>query len=615
MESEGRDLEAQAWHGVAARFDSDADHAARSNDSEPAQRRAGVAPGFVAAVSRFPIPDWNRFPDDLPPAELAMDSSMTSIAFVDSAAEAGLHFRYVNSGDAALTILHMQETYGGGVAVLDYDADGWADVYLPQGGEWPPRADDDLHIDRLFRNMADGGFQDATDLAGIRETGFSQGATVGDFDNDGFPDLYVANVGRNTLLHNNGDGTFTDVSNHAGPDGEAWTTSCLMADLDGDAFPDLYTVNYLSGEDVFTRICLGSDGQPAACSPDVFDGAPDELFLNLGDGRFVARSDSAGVALASGKGLGVVAADFEGTGRLNLFIANDQVANFYHVNQSQPGSPTFVEQGVLSGLAFDREGTAQACMGIAADDCNADGRCDLFITNFYNESNTLYVQQPGGAFADGTASAELRAPSYSMLGFGTQFLDADLDGRPDLMVANGHVTRTPNAPYRMRPQFFRNVGGRFEELPSTTLGPYFGRELLGRALATLDWNRDGRTDVVVTHLDDSAALLTNRTAETGHRLIVRLAGVRSARDAIGAIVRVRAGGDAWVRQLTAGDGFQASNQRQIVLGLGDHQRIDELDVQWPLGGREQFHDLHVDAEYLVVEGRGSPILLKMFPGD
>jgi tetratricopeptide (TPR) repeat protein len=608
MEAEDRALEADAWRRLAAMVDPQKETAfeTRLLEGDSPSKRSENFQRLLAGAARFPLPEWSDRGQTLGPSETADVESDAEIAFVNSAAAAGLDFHYVNSGAPAEHILHMQESNGGGVAVLDYDRDSRPDLYFPQGGSWPPEEVHHAHRDRLYRNTVAATMVDATDGAGLDERRFGQGVAAGDYNNDGFPDLFVGNIGANRLYRNNGDGTFSDASDELDADDCAWTTSCLIADLNGDALPDLYAVNYLSGSDVFTRICRGRHGEPAACTPDLFAGAPDEVFLNLGDGRFAAQAQSAGVALPEGKGLGIVAADFDGSGLLNLFVANDQVPNFYFVNESQPQQLAFQEQGVLSGLAFDRDGRAQACMGIALDDIDRDGRPDLFVTNFYNESNTLYAQQPYGGFIDATVSARLRDPSFALLGFGTQFLDADLDGDPDLFIANGHVTRAKDAPYRMRPQLLRNHRGRFVEVPPGELGEYFEGAYLGRAAATLDWNRDGLMDCALTHLDAPAGLLTNRTRGAGHWLKLGLCGVTSSRDAVGAVVRVRCGEAVWVRHLAAGDGFQASNERRMLFGLAACRRVDEVHVRWPSGVEQSFHNLTTGMEYLLIENNPTP---------
>jgi ASPIC/UnbV protein/VCBS repeat protein len=267
---------------------------------------------------------------------------------------------------------------------------------------------------------------------------------------------------------------------------------------------------------------------------------------------------------------------------------------------------------VVNGLAYDAEGKSQACMGVAAGDANGDGKLDLFVTNFYEESNTLYLQSSDGMFIDGIAASGLQAPSFPMVGFGTQFIDGELDGYPDLVVTNGHVDDFTHLqiPYKMRPQYFRGKGnGKFVEIPAADLGAFFQGEYLGRGLARIDWNRDGREDVVISHLAAPVALLENSTPETGHFLAIQLRGVTSARDAIGAEVMLVAGGRRRFQWLTAGDGYMASNERQLIFGLGAEERVEQLHIRWPSGLRQEFADLAANQALIFIEGSSRPMPL------
>ena len=342
------------------------------------------------------------------------------------------------------------------------------------------------------------------------------------------------------------------------------------------------------------------------CCPDAFAAAQDRLFLSHGDGTFHDATEDSGLAVADGKGLGIVAADFTGTGLLSLFIANDAVANGYFINQTSSRGSTLVfqESAATFGLALDDAGLAQACMGVAAGDANGDGRVDLFVTNFFEQSNTLYLQQPLGHFVDTTRRSGLRDASYRQLGFGTQFLDGDLDGRPDLVVTNGHVLdlSRQGVPYEMPPQYFRNRGdGRFEELPAALLGPFFEQRLLGRGMARLDWNRDGRDDFAVSHINASASLVTNVSPSPGNFLSVRLVSVTGDRDAFGSAVTVASGNAEWTQQLTAGDGYQASNERRLLFGLGNAEHVDILTIRWPSGRTETWNDLPANTDVIFRE--------------
>ena len=442
----------------------------------------------------------------------------------------------------------MLQSTGGGIGVIDYDLDGWPDLYFVQSGPWEDRDKPSPYVARLFRNLGSGRFEDTTERAGLGDRMFGQGVAVGDYNSDGFPDLYLTNVGPNRLYENNGDGTFRDVTRQAGVAGDEWSVSGAMVDLNGDAMPEIYSVSYLILQQVLERMCKKGE-RPMGCAPSMFTAEQDRLYQNLGDGRFRDVTDECGIKVPDGKGLGVVAADFDGTGRINIFVGNDTTANFYFVNETAgPESPLrFVENGILCGVAFDEGGVAQSCMGIAHGDINNDGLLDLFVTNFYNDSNTLYVQGAGNLFEDRTRLAALREPSYWMLGFGTQMLDAERKGQPDIFITNGHVDRTfaTGAPDLMPPQYFHNDGkGRFAELSGRSLGEYFQHEYLGRSVVVLDWNRDGKEDLCISHLDAPVALLTNQTPDTGHYLTVKLHGVASNRDAVGAMLTVSAGGQS-----------------------------------------------------------------------
>ena len=556
----------------------------------------------------LPLPEISNL-GAAPVMKIPDRDSSGRFSFKNRAASAGVHFQYFNSSqNVANGTQRMYEVMGGGVAVLDFNADQLPDVYFTQGCRWPVEESAVEHLDRLFLNTGDGRFVDVTASCGIRENRFSQGVAVGDIDSDGFPDLLVANIGRNCLYHNDGDGTFTDISQEVGFNRTDWTLSCAIADLSGDGHPDLYFVNYLKGPDIFTRTC--GPRKNGVCLPQHFPAADDRLYWNTGSGGFRDVTETSGINAAGGKGLGIVVGSFGRSRGLNVFVSNDTVANFYFENQGpgQNGVPRFRETSLLSGLAMNATGRAEACMGIAAGDADGDGAIDLFITNFHGESNTLYRQLPDGFFDDETMIRGLHQPSMSKLGFGTQFLDADLDGRLDLIVANGHIGNFRSdgwAEYQMRPQFFENAGNvGFREADSVSLGPYFTRKVLGRSLARLDWNRDGKEDAIISNLDAPVALLENTTQKTGGFLALHLRGVRTNRDAIGTIVRVETQNRNMTRQLTAGDGFQASNERILVFGLGEDRIVKKMTVFWPSRRREEFTSIPANSRWFLIEGEG-----------
>jgi tetratricopeptide (TPR) repeat protein len=610
LERVGRLWEAWGWCVVARDIEPDAEWAvARARALQLMLRDAPLTlvcrpVDLRCDLSHLPIPTWQS---EIEREDATSMPTGSAVTFRDDAASAGLEFQYFNSPSSQDAGQRMYEFNGGGCGVLDYDADGWPDIHFTQGCRWDSRGDQSEHMDRLFRNLGDGKFADVTRAAGLVEDSFSTGLAVGDFDNDGFDDVYVANIGANRLFQNNGDGTFHDVTGQADVGDPRWSTSCVIADLNGDSLPDIYSVNYLEAESIFETVCQHKDGLPRMCMPFHFPAAQDQLYLNLGDGRFRNATAEAGVQVPNGKGLGVIAADWEGSGRLCLFVANDTVANSFFVNRGSQSDPAmiFEERAMSAGIALNHAGRAEGCMGIAAGDVDEDGDLDIFVTNFLRESNTLYQALPGLTFADTTRDAGLAQPSLPLLGFGTQFLDADLDGRLDLLVANGHIDdyRRYGRPYQMPPEFYYNTGdGRFSQQPGSEVGPYFTRLFLGRSLARWDWNRDGREDAVISNLDQPAALLTNTTEQHGRSLSLKLRGSDSSRDAIGTTVTLHLDQRTISRQLTAGDGYQATNERQLVFGLSDSASVKRIDIAWPSGKLDSYADLEADAEYLVIEG-------------
>ncbi len=568
-------------------------------------------------LSSFPLPDRNISGDEAKNLANTPPIESRPVAYVDDAERMGLKFVYFNGDDVSSEGKRMFEYTGGGVAAIDYDLDGWCDVYFTQGTAWPPNRSNHEYLDVLFRNLAGQIMLDVTTKIGIKDSGFGQGVAASDYDNDGFPDLYVANVDGNRLYHNNGDGTFSDVTRSSGLGAHPhWTTSCLVADLNGDSLPDVYDVTFLEGDDVFSRICRGDDGKPRSCAPAGFTAAPDHVYMNQGDGTFRETTQEWGFDVPNGDGLGIVAGDFDDSGTISLFVGNDGRPNFFFVpGTTTAGQVRWNEVGVVSGLAYDDSGAAQASMGIAAGDANNDGRLDLFVTNFYNESDTLYINQGSRSFTEKARSMGLRDPSWSMLGFGSQFVDVDRDGWEDLILVNGHVDDFTHKqiPYKMRPQFYQNQRTRFVERMGKDIGPFFDKPRLGRGLARLDWNRDGLNEVAISHIGDPAALLTNRTQQAGHGVGLKLVGTMRSRDAIGTRVTIRGSGIQLTRQLTAGDGYQATNEHRLDFGLADEANEVEIEIRWLGGTVENYKLVPTDREYIAIEGRGE--LLRLLPDD
>lgn len=518
--------------------------------------------------------------------------------------ERGIDFVYNNGPDEATPGVRMFEQTGGGVGVIDYDADGWPDLFFPQGAAWKTgRLTPDLqsqYRDCLMRNLEGNRFVDIAELAGVAGLEYSQGVAVGDYDGDGFADLYVGHIGQNLLYRNNGDGTFQQVSDQLGSALQQWTTSCAMIDLDGDGLLDLYDVNYLQGEGVYELIC-----NQKGCSPKVFAGSPDQIHLSNGDGSFRLLSNA--TPQRDAKGLGILAAIFGEENKLSLFIANDQVPNFFLTSsEAADGGIRFQDRALLRGLAYNVDGLAMACMGIAADDVDGNGRVDLLVTNFADEPNSLYLQDAPGLFVDATRASGMQGPSFPYVGWGAQFLDADLDGNVDLVVTNGHVAdyRDTGGMYRMPPQFYRGLGkGRFEVLSPEEAGDYFQGQYLGRGLARVDWNRDGKPDFVVSNIGTPAALVTNQSEQVGQFVNVRLCGTVSSRDPFGTMVTVETERGRWTKQLTGGDGYQASNERVLRFGLGGSEEVRRVQIRWPNGDQQYLGPVSLGSTLLVVQGR------------
>lgn len=572
-------------------------------------------PAFTFDLSEYPLPTQNSHSSSAKNSESITRRS--TVTFQEVASAAGIHFEYFNSAKQPNLKPKMYEFTGGGVAVLDLNNDDWPDLYFAQGCVWPPNENDEQHLDALFLNQGDGTFRNITSNTGISENRFSQGVTIGDVNNDGFDDIYVGNIGKNRFYLNNGDGTFSERDQAAG-DLTDWTTSCLLADLNHDSFPDVYAVNYLTGDDVFERVCGTNAGTYRSCMPQNFPAAQDRLFLNQGNRNFEDITSESGIKVPNGKGLGVVAANFGTQNKLNLFIANDAVPNFYFVNETSDRnkSPHFVEQALLAGLALNSDGRVEACMGIAAGDGNGDGLLDLFVTNYFRESNTYYSQIGPEIFLDQTRQKTLHNSSLSVLGFGTQFLDADLNGHLDLIATNGHVEDMSKSgtPFKMKTQYFQNSGaGKFEAISGNELGAFFEEKRLGRGMARLDWNRDGLPETVISQLQGPAALLKNTTTKHGNRLVIHLTGTSSSRDAIGTKVRMQVNGQTIVRQMTAGDGYMASNQRTLFFGLGNQSEAQMVSVEWPSGKKQTFKQLPANQELMLIEDHPEPVVLRKFP--
>ena len=536
--------------------------------------------------------------------------------FEDVTTAAGVSFTYDNGGSGEY---YFPEIMGAGVALLDYDGDGRLDIYLVQAGALGPEAGPDQRSgDRLYRNESQRDaqgrwvprFTDVTAAAGIDARGYGMGVAVGDYTGNGYPDLYVLNFGRNQLWRNNGDGRFTDVTSAAGVDDPRWSVSGSFADLDGNGHQDLVVVNYVDFSLESHRECRSATtSQQDYCSPSAYDGISDSLFVNRGDGRFDDISEAAGLAEVARHGLGVVSADFDDDGRIDIYVANDGSPNSLWINQ---GGMRFVDDAFLAGAAVNADGKTEAGMGVDAADYNQSGRDDLFVTHMRRESNTLYRNEGKGWFSDVTSASGLAASSMAATGFGTAWLDIDNDGWLDLVVANGAVVIEEDLvaagdpfPYHQPNQLFANQGdGRFRDV-SREAGSAFAVSRVSRGLAVGDLDNDGRADMVIANINSPARLLVNRSTGEHHWLGLNL------RDATGRIDRTQA--VAWLlrgdapplrRRARADGSYASANDSRLLFGLGSNGDPVSVRIDWPDGESEQFTDLAVDRYHTLSQGTG-----------
>ena len=520
-----------------------------------------------------------------------------SIHFTDVTDIAGIRFTHANGATGEF---HLPETLGAGGAFLDYDNDGYLDLYLVNSAT--PSV--------LFRNKGDGTFTDVTESAEVdNQGGYGHGVACGDYDNDGYVDIYVTNFDANRLYHNDGDGTFTDVTAQAGVGDTRWSSSATFFDYDSDGYLDLYVVNYVNYTlDASAPICLEDPAFGATekvrgyCHPKHFEGAPDRLYRNNGDGTFTDATDATNIrdpgGMFLGKGLGVVAADFDADGNPDIYVANDDTPNYLFYNK---GDGTFAEIAILTGCAYSADGVAQAGMGVDVGDYNGDGFLDLFVTNFSYETNTLYRNNGDGTFTDVSYKARLGEESYLFLGFGTGFFDPDNDGYLDIFIANGHifpnVERTTDVlSYKQPNQLFWNQSNstfiemRFEGQHAVSRGTLFG-----------DYDNDGDTDLLVTQLNDKVTLLRNENRTSNNYLRLKLIGTRSNRDGIGARVTLTLGTESQTREVHQGYSYLSSNDPRLLFGLGERTVVDKLQIRWQSGVVQILENLAANQELVATE--------------
>ncbi|KAA5541865.1 hypothetical protein FYK55_16825 [Roseiconus nitratireducens] len=555
-------------------------------------------------LDRYPLPTppTNQPSADAPqPADLASEGPPLDLC--DVADAVGLNFQYDNGDDPSDDKILIHQLTGGGIGVIDFDLDGWPDLYLTQGGGDAFVADGS-DPNRLFRNLAGTHFDSVEASSQTDDRGYGQGVAVADLNQDGFPDLVVANVGPNLILFNQGDGTFVRQELKGIASQGDWTTSLAAGDLSGDGLPEVVAINYIDDPTALDHPCTR---ESAYCNPARFRAAADQVWQVATDGTLHSWDGCRGMPDMPSFGFGVVLTNLDDSAGNDLYITNDTRAN--HFWRSRPdeasGEYRLSENALISGCGVGPAGAPQGSMGIACSDFDGNGTPDLYITNFWNEPSDCYLQQTAGLFVPASRTQGAYEVSRKTVGWGTVAADFDHDGWADLAVLNGHVqdNRHRGQPYAMQPQRMRGSAAGFHPLePQSDDDAYWSTPRQGRTLAALDYNRDGKVDLVANHLDSPAALLENRT-RSGHWVRLELVGVVGERDAVGAVARIEAAGHQWTTRVTGGDGFLCRHESVLNVGVGDATLIDSLEITWPSGQRQTFSQLPADGQYLIVEGQ------------
>jgi enediyne biosynthesis protein E4 len=521
------------------------------------------------------------------------------------ASVSGISWVHVNGRSP---MAHLPETVGAGCAFLDYDNDGWMDIYLVNSGPCDFYQPPQPLRNALYHNNRDGTFTDVTAKAGLSGDAYGMGVAVGDFDRDGFPDIYLTQYPHSILYHNNGDGTFTDVTAKAGVSAPGWATSAVWFDYDNDGRLDLFVCHFVDYSKTKLKFCGDKlTGERFYCIPSIYDAMPCWLFHNNGDGTFTDVSKESGIAHPLGKAWGVVAADINNDGRMDLYVTNDTVPNFLFANR---GKGRFEEIGMLAGVGVNVFGKPRSGMGVDAADYDQDGWIDLFEANVDHEMYSLYHNDRNETFSDVANPTGIGAATRMLSGWGLKFFDYDNDGELDLLLCNGHpddsVDKRVEGVKFLEPMLlFHNTGKGFENV-SAQSGPIFARPISGRGLALGDFDNDGSVDVLVTQNNAAPILLRNNAGRENHWLGLRLVGAKANIDAIGAKVTYQAGAFERHQFKVGGGSYLSAHDPRMVLGLGNRTKIDWLEIQWPQpsGKTEKFTDLPIDRYVTIVEGQG-----------
>jgi hypothetical protein len=529
-------------------------------------------------------------------------TELNGIQFVDITKPAGITFEHISSPEKR----YIVESMSGGVALLDYDNDGFLDIYFINSLTVDLVKTNGKTRSVLYHNNGNGTFTDVTDKAGVGDVGWGMGVAVGDFNNDGFDDIYVTCVGPNHLFKNNGNGTFSDVTKGAAVSDPRWSTGASFVDYDNDGKLDLMVANYVAfdfknlPEFGKGRLCQYK-GVPVQCGPRGLPGDGDTLYHNEGNGTFTDVTKKAGVADANGYyGMGVICSDFDENGLVDIFVANDSTPNYFYKNN---GNGTFEEIGFLSGTAVNENGSEQGSMGVTVADYDHDGHLDLFVTNFDDDYNTLYHNDGKLSFTDSSYAAKVAAVSLPYVGWGTKFFDYDNDGWVDLFVANGHVY--PQIPsYKQRNFVHRNNrDGTFTEI-AEQLGAPFSEKRAGRGVAFGDLDNDGDVDLVINNLDGPPTVLRNDGGNLNNSVLIKLVGVKSNRAGIGAMVKVVSGDLAQKDEVRSGDSYISQSDQRLHFGLEKRTKIDLIEVRWASGIVDKLNGANVNSIVTIKEGAG-----------
>lgn len=522
--------------------------------------------------------------------------------FTDITEKAGITFKHISTPEKR----YIVESMSGGVALLDYDIDGYLDIYFVNSLTVDLVKSNGKTKSALYHNNGDGTFSDVSDKAGVGNIRWGMGAAVGDYNNDGYDDIYVTCVGPNHLFKNNGNGTFTEVTESAGVGDQRWSAGASFVDYDADGKLDLFVTNYVAfdfnnlPEFGKGRLCQYK-GIPVQCGPRGLPGSGDTLYHNEGNGKFTDVTKKAGVSDPEGYyGMGVICSDFDDDGLIDIYVANDSTPNFFYHNN---GDGSFKELGFASGTAVNENGSEQGSMGVTVADYDHDGKFDLFITNFDDDYNTLYHNDGRNSFTDVSHAARVAAVSLPYVGWGTKFFDYDNDGWVDIFVGNGHVY--PQIPsYRQRNFLHRNNrDGTFTEL-GEQLGPPFLEKRSARGVAFGDLDNDGDVDIVINNLDGAPQLLHNDGGNAGNAVLIKTVGVKSNRDGIGAKIKIVSGDLTQTDEVRSGDSYLSQSDLRLHFGLEKRTKIDLIEVRWPSGVVDKISDASVNKFLTIKEGQG-----------